>query len=206
MGRIIGGGLPIVKFTDNQVFVGTANAFNGTIAIGDPPSSGNRLVVVGIYAAGTTTVSVLLGGVASTRVITGNDPDFWQLVIPTGTTCTIRVNQSVVSTYIINVLVWTISNLQSTTATANVKTTANPSPLSLNVGSRSATLGMATNVGASSSFTWTGLNEDYQTSATVNNNPHTGAHLVKGSAATPLTVSVSRSAPSVARGIAATWR
>jgi hypothetical protein len=206
MGRIIGGGLPIVKFTDHQVFVGTAIAFNGTIAIGDPVSSGNRLVVVGIYTAGTTTTSVLLDGVASTRVITANDPDFWQRVIPTGTTCTIRVNQSILSTYIVNVLVWTISNLQSTTATASVKTTANPSPLSLNVGSRSATLGMATNVGSSSSFTWSGLTEDYQTSSVINNNPHTGAHLVSGSAATPLAISVSRSAPNIARGIAATWR
>lgn len=187
LGASAGGAVPAatVSLTDSPVSTSNLTAYTfPSAAIGS--ADANRIVVVGVGGAtsgGARTISsVTIGGVSAAQVIdhssanAGNHSKIWAAAVPTGTTADIVVTWSA-GMFNCGIGVWAAYDCLITAShTAQDNVTASTSSLFVPEGGIG--IGYFFNGGGSSTYTWTGLTEDFDEAVDASDGAyHSGASL-----------------------------
>jgi hypothetical protein len=165
-------------------------------------AAADRIILVGVIGNDNsrTVSSVTVGGVSASITVntfTGASAAhciyIWQAAVPSGTTGNIVVTFSgTVSDSGIGV--WALYNANST-ATATATNSSNPLSTTINVPANGALVGIARS-GASSTFTWTNLTENYDTITPTNSVGWSGASATFATAQTSLAITATQTVSS----------
>jgi hypothetical protein len=179
-------------FTFSSIAIGTAAA--------------NRYVIVGIGATATPTavLSVTVGGIAATQVVSqvaGNSiAAIWIALVPTGTTATIVITFTG-STQKCSIGVWSATGI-SPTALSTASSTANPASLALTTINGGFAIAHM-EVDSTGTYTWTNATQRY--AANIDSfSSYSGADALTSTSS--LTITATPTGGSTARpSVAASW-
>lgn len=195
--RIIGGAIPSIAYASTAAQSATAQVFTfNAQAAGTAKST--RYLLVGVLATAGSS-SVQINGVTMTALLAG---EAYMLAVPTGDTVTVTVTQTISTFQTVTITVTAIYDIRSSTATASSTSNASPAVLDLNVSARGVIWAQA-NAGTAATATWTGLNEDLDTSSSLTRSVATVAVI---NSEAPRTVRCAYTASSAPRAIAFSWR
>lgn len=190
---------PSVAFQYSNVINANATVFTfAGVPIGT--ASSRRYVVFKIALLGTPITSVTVNGVAAAG-LGGAGSNLYICNVPTGTTCTIQITQSVAFPSTYTIMVWSVWDIRSATAYDYASsTTASPVTVSVNVPSRGVVIATALPNSNGASVTWTaGVTSDYSQTSAINNIPRAGASEIAATTGTPRVVTCTYSASAVGR-------
>jgi hypothetical protein len=192
-------GTSVVPITGGYVSTAT-NTSSGTSfdftsqAIGT--AAAGRVVIVGIVNDSQTVSSVSIGGVSASLVKrqrdgTSANAELWSAVVATGTTATISIAFAG-TTERPGIGVWAIYGASSSpSATAGASGNAPSTTISVPAGGFAVGCIMH-NTGGSSTFSWSGLTENYD-AVIASSNSHSGASSLFTAAQAPLSVTCTQS-------------
>ena len=195
--RIIGGAIPSIVYASTAAQTATAQVFTFS-AQAAGVAKASRYLLVGVLASAGS-ASVKIDGVTMTALLAG---EAYILAVPTGDTVTVTVTQTISTTQTVTITVTALYDIRSSTPYASSTSGASPAVLDLNVAGRGIIWAQA-NAGTAATCTWTGLNEDLDTTSSLTRSVATVA--VTGSEA-PRTVRCAYTASSFPRAIAFSWR
>lgn len=193
------------SYTASGVSLSTADATRGiVVAVMNRISSGT----------GTTPASVTIGGVSASLVVaqaTASDRDccsLWIAAVPTGATGNIVVDFGGVTQQRCGFGWWATYNLNSLTAVDTAQSDVSGASIDVDTQAGGLAFGAgAAGTTASTTFTWTGLTEDYDAAVGSGNGWHTGASLETAAASTPLAITCTGSGtPGGDQYVAASFR
>lgn len=200
--RIIGGAVPSVVYTDTKLASGTATTFTFTgVNLGTPKT--RRRIVVATASLGSTPLGLTIDGVAMTSVSAFTPLTFYK-DWPSGSTATMVFTQSLSTSSFVSITVWALYDLGQSGPYDVATSTSATADLSLDVPARGVVTALAAYGNNATSYTWSGLTQDYQQTSSGSNIARSGASIVSVAGGSPLSITCTMTGSP--RSSAVSWR